>query len=103
MVPRGGGRHRLFLNGDLRRAAGIGEGDSVTVVLALDNEREEPPVPDDLAAALAAVEGAGEAFAGLTAATRASMLAWLAAARWEATRTERIERIVTEMHDRSWR
>lgn len=102
LVPRGGGEHRLFLNGAIRRAAGLSEGDEVTVTLSLDGERRDPPCPDDLAAALAEIEGAGETFEALSTAMRTEMLTWLAAAKRDATRAVRIERIVTEMHDRSW-
>ena len=84
------------------RAGGIGEGDDVTITLAFDGDRREPTLPDDLAVALAEIEGGTETFADLTTATRTSMLEWLAAAKREATRAARIERIVSEMHDRSW-
>ncbi len=97
LVPRGGGEPRLFLNGAIRRAAGLGEGDEVTVTLTPNDDRREPPLPDDLAAALAEYRGAGETFEGLSTTMRTEMLTWLA-----ATRATRIERIVTEMHDRAW-
>jgi hypothetical protein len=103
LVPRGGGRHRLFLDATLREAAGAGRGDEVTVTLVLTTRSREPPVPDDLRAALGDVEGAAEAFAGLTSAQRTGMLRWLAEARRPETRARRIERLATEMHDRAWR
>lgn len=100
-MPRGGGRHRLFLNATLRAAVGAGEGDDVTVTLALDADAREPPAPDDLRAALDDVDGAAEAFAGLTFAQRSGMLRWLAEARHPQTRAQRIERLTVEMHDRA--
>ncbi|MEE8421445.1 MAG: YdeI/OmpD-associated family protein [Dehalococcoidia bacterium] len=101
LVPRGGGGRRLFLNSALRAAAGAGEGDDVTVTLALDAGAREPPVPDDLRAALDDVDGAAEAFAGLTFVQRTGMLRWLGEARRPETRAQRIERLTVEMHDRA--
>ena len=66
LVPRGGGLHRLFLNGDVRAAAGVGEGDSVTVRLAFDAEPREVPVAEDVSAALRALPGASDVFRGFT-------------------------------------
>ncbi|MDP6604769.1 MAG: YdeI/OmpD-associated family protein [Dehalococcoidia bacterium] len=102
LVPRGGGRHRLFLGAPLREAAGAGEGDEVAVTLSIDTNRSEPPLPDDLRAALEDVEGAAGAFAALTPAQHGGMRRFLAEARRPQTRARRIERIVTEMHDRTW-
>lgn len=39
------GRHRLFLNGETRKALGVGEGDKVEFYLALDKEPRTRPVP----------------------------------------------------------
>lgn len=102
LVPRGGGRHRLFLSAPLREAAAAGEGDEVAVTIALDGDRPAPPLPDDLRAALEDVERAADTFAALTPAQHDGMLRWLAEARRPQTRTQRIERIVAEMHDRAW-
>lgn len=101
LVPRGGGGHRLFLNATLRAAVGAGEGDNVTVTLALDTDAREPPAPDDLRAALDDVDGAAGAFAGLTFAQRSGMLRWLAEARRSQTRARRVKRLAAEMHDRA--
>lgn len=40
LVPRGGGRHRLFLSGRAWRSLGLREGDPVSVRLELDQEAE---------------------------------------------------------------
>ena len=40
LVPRGGGRHRLFLSGRAWRALGLCEGDPVSVRLELDRQAE---------------------------------------------------------------
>src|SRR5262245_52235029 len=52
LTPKGGGEHRLFLNGKLRQQVGLGAGARLTLVLALDEESRELPTPEDLAEAL---------------------------------------------------
>lgn len=96
LVPRGGGLHRLFLDGRVRRLAGAGEGDTVTVALEPTEWRQEP-LPDDLRERLATLPHGVTTFDGQSPGTRQSMLAWLNAARRPETRETRIERIVEEM------
>lgn len=52
LMPRGGGRHALMVNGETRRAARIEPGDSIRVVVQPDFGPREVPIPDDLALAL---------------------------------------------------
>jgi hypothetical protein len=93
LVPRGGGRHRLFLNGEVREAAGVGEGDRVRVELRIDRAPRAPEVPPDLARALDEAR-AGAAFEGLTPFKRREILVWIEAARREDTRNKRIAKAV---------
>ncbi len=62
LVPRAGGRHRIFVNAGMRALAGVSVGDTATFEL-----RATLPgkviLPRDIARGLAAVEGAREAFA----------------------------------------
>jgi hypothetical protein len=47
LVPVGEGRHRLFLNGETRKALNVGEGDTVEVSVSLDTEpRIRPMLPE---------------------------------------------------------
>ncbi len=50
LVPVGGGRHRLYINTEMRKAAGVGVGDLVFLKLALDPESRDLTVPPELAA-----------------------------------------------------
>ncbi len=45
LVPVGQGRHRMFLNGETRKALGAGEGDTVDISVAVDKEPRTRPVP----------------------------------------------------------
>ena len=100
LTPRGGGAYRLFLDGAVRAAAGIGVGDAVAIELARDDAPREPALPDDLRAALEALDGGLDAFAALTEAQRTGMLAFLDRARTPPTRARYLERVVDEVRRR---
>ena len=104
LTPRGGGAYRLFLDGAVRAAAGIGVGDAVAIELARDDAPREPALlsdlPDDLRAALAALDGGLETFAALSEAQRAGMVAFLERARTPPTRAQYVRRVVDEVRKR---
>ena len=93
LVPVGGGRHRLFLNGAVRTAIGKGAGDSVEIRVRLDRSDRTPETPPDLREALAE-DGAFETWQALAPSRRKELLVWLADAKREQTRAARIGRIV---------
>ena len=93
LVPVGGGRHRLFLNGAVRGAIGKGAGDSVEIRVRLDLSDRTPETPMGLREALAE-DGASEAWQALAPSRRKECLVWLADAKREQTRAARIGRIV---------
>ncbi len=99
-TPRGGGAYRLFLDGDVRSAAGIDVGDDVAIEVARVDIPPEPPLPDDLREALSALDGGVEAFAALTEAQRTGMLAFVERARTAGTRARYVERVVEEARRR---
>ena len=100
LVPRGGGAHRLFLNGDVRAAAGVSLGDHVEVEIAPAPPEPEPALPPDLRAALAAVDGGLAAWDALPPAARRGMPVWVAAAKSPETRAKRIARVVDNVRER---
>ena len=93
LVPVGGGRHRLFLNGAVRGAISKGAGDSVEIRIRLDRSDRTPETPPELQEALAE-RGATTAWEALAPSRRKECLAWLADAKRDQTRTARIGRIV---------
>ena len=93
LVPVGGGRHRLFLNNAIRQAIGKGAGDSVEIRISLDRRDRTPETPPELQEALSE-EGASAAWEALTPSRRKELLVWLADAKREQTRANRIGRIV---------
>jgi len=52
LMPEGGCCYRLYLDTRLRKAAGVDTGDIVGVMLEVDRESRELPVPPELHAAL---------------------------------------------------
>jgi hypothetical protein len=99
LMPAGGGRHRVFFNGEVRKAAGVEPGDRVSVELVADPalRTREVPVPPDLREALRD-EGAGvlEAWESMPPGKREHILRWIEQAVHEATRAKRVARAVEE-------
>jgi hypothetical protein len=89
-----GGRSYLPLRKDVRQAAGIEPGQTVTVTIALDAEPREVDVPDDLAAALRTDPAVEAAFAALSYTHRRELVEQVESAKRGETRQRRIERTV---------
>lgn len=94
LVPTGGGRHRLYVNGEMRKATGTDVGDTVHFVLRFDAKSREIEVPRDLAKALRARKGARAAWDGLTPSKRREFLIVILDAKTAATRARRIQRAI---------
>lgn len=77
LVPLGGGRHRLFLNGQMRQGAGVDTGDRVRVRIRFDPKPRRSRTPQALRDALARTRGAQSAWGGLTPSRRKEILAYL--------------------------
>ena len=71
LVPVGRGRHRLYVNGGMRAAAGVAVGETVSFEL-LSTAPANVSVPEDLADALDEVDGAREAFEAMSPSHRRS-------------------------------
>ena len=52
LVPIGKGRHRLYINGEMRKGAKVETGDSIRLALALDTKPRIAPMPAEFARAL---------------------------------------------------
>jgi hypothetical protein len=73
LVSLGGGRHRLFINGQMRKAAGVDVGDAVEVELDYDPRPRTRPVPSQLVTALKDGPTARAAWDALTPSRRNEM------------------------------
>jgi hypothetical protein len=77
LVPMGGGRHRLYLNGDMRRRAQVEVGDEVRIVLQVDARPREVAMRPELAAVLKQNPAARAAFEQLTRSRQKDILNYL--------------------------
>jgi len=102
LVPTGAGRHRLFLNAEMREALGVGVGDFLEVVLWRDPEPRDPELPDDLRLALERA-GALEAFLTWPPSHRREYVVAIDEAKRPETRRRRIDRTVAATLDRQAR
>jgi len=91
LFPVKGGRHRLWLNAELRRAAGVEAGQRVAIVLRVDVDPPKLQTPEDLAHVLRE-EGMLEAFEGISQGRRNHIVRWVESAVHETTRDKRIAR-----------
>jgi hypothetical protein len=97
LVPAGGGRHRLFLNAEVRASAGLRLGGRVQVELTVDAalRTREVPIPPDLREALHD-EGVLGAWESMPPGKREHILRWIEQAVHEPTREKRVSRAVME-------
>lgn len=91
-----GGQYLLPLAAVHRDAAGVAGGQSCEVTLTHDTSVRDTPVPDDLAAALAAA-GVRERFDALAPSHRKEHVRSVTEAKAEATRQRRIEKVVAAL------
>jgi hypothetical protein len=89
-----GGTFMISLSAENRAAAGVAGGDTVEVDLDLDTAPREVDVPDDLAAALAAVPEAKAFFESLSYSNKRRHVMQIDAAKTAETRQRRIQKAV---------
>src|SRR5262249_55214700 len=98
-VARMGGEFLVGLRRDVREAAGVAAGDTVSVVLALDTEPREVELPPALAAALERDDAAREAFHKLAFTHRNEYARWIADAKRDETRDRRVAKALAMLRD----
>lgn len=96
LIPVGGGHHRLFVNGGMRAATGVGAGDTVSFELRATHPEAVRP-PSDVAEALRLRPDARNAFDALPASHRRELLRYIDDARTAPTRTRRIAKTVDHL------
>jgi hypothetical protein len=89
-IARMGGEFLLGLNREVREAAGVAAGDSVDVVVVLDEEPRDVEVPEELATALASDPEASARFDKLAFTHRKEFARWVAEAKRDDTRRRRV-------------
>ncbi|MBI5709283.1 MAG: DUF1905 domain-containing protein [Candidatus Eisenbacteria bacterium] len=89
LIPVGRGRHRLYVNGGMRSAAGVAIGDTVSFALRATRPGTVRP-PADVAAGLRLMKRARAAFDALSPSHRRELLRYIDDARTPETRQQRI-------------
>jgi hypothetical protein len=84
------GENLLGLSKEVRKSAGVEAGDTVEVMIELDEEPREVEVPDALAKALAGDDRARAAYEGMSFTHRKEYARWIDDARREETREKRV-------------
>jgi hypothetical protein len=94
LVSLGGGRHRLFINGQMRSEAGVNVGDEIEVELSYDPKPRNLPVPEELSRALRASSVASEAWERLTPSRRKEILSYLNSLKRPQTLERNVQRTI---------
>ncbi len=91
LIPSGAGSFRLYIDGAMRKAAGVDAGDPVGVALRPDRGSRELPVPEDFSRALSRSADARREFAASTRAMRREVLRYIEHAKSPETRARHID------------
>jgi hypothetical protein len=92
-----GGVPMIPVSAEIRAAAGIAAGDTITVELERDDAPRTVDVPADLADALRADPAASQRFAALSYSNQRRHVLSVTGARTAETRTRRIQRVLDEL------
>jgi hypothetical protein len=77
LVPVRGGLHRLYMNTEMRKRAGVGVGDRVEILLDYDPDPRPEPIPEPLTRALEQNGGVKSAWEALSPSRRREILRYL--------------------------
>ena len=92
MVPGGHGAYRIFLNGEMRRAAGADTGEPVHLEIFRHQGPLDLPIPDAFRAALEADPAALAAFLDLTPGKRNEFIKFVEGVKKEEAKLKRISK-----------
>jgi len=93
LVPVGGGRHRLYLHGGMRKKAEAEVGDRVAIDLTYDSRSRMPPIPKALAKFLKTAEYK-KTWNGLTPSRRKEILRYLGFLKSEVSLKRNVEKVL---------
>jgi hypothetical protein len=99
LMPTKGGMYRLYINGEMRRAAGVDEGDEIDLALEFDPLPRDLPVPEALGRALDENPAARAAFEALTPSRRKEILAYLGSLKQPESIQRNVDRLVSKLTD----
>jgi uncharacterized protein YdeI (YjbR/CyaY-like superfamily) len=93
----GGGRHRLFLNGEMRKRAKVSVGDLVNLDLEMDTQSRTVPMPAEFALALEKNEAARTVYEQLPPSRQKEILVYLNWIKRPETLKRNIHKIIASL------
>ena len=102
LLPNGQGGHRVVLNGQIRKQARVGLGQTVEISLQLDAMPRDSALPEELVSALRANDLLDK-FNALTPGLQRAVLQRLQAAKTRPTWERRVEEVVARLATNNWR
>ena len=97
LVPMGSGRHRLFVNGDMRERAKVDTGDRAEFVLSLDAGTRTVPLPEALAQVLKNKPRAKVAFDQLRPSRQKEILLYLNWLKQPESLKRNVDRVIANL------
>ena len=97
LVSLGQGRHRLYINGVMRKQAGVDLGDQINVTLDYDPASRKDPVPRSLSRALQASPKAKLAWENLTPSRRKEILRYLNNLKGPDSLARNVRRVIRQL------
>jgi hypothetical protein len=97
LVSLGGGRHRLYINGVMRRAAGVDTGDQIDVTIDHDRAPRKDPIPRPLTKALQASTRAKQAWKDLTPSRRKEIVRYLNNLKSQESLERNVHRVIRQL------
>jgi hypothetical protein len=94
LLPMGGGDFIIPLNGKMRKKLGKGKGDKIQLEMALDDNPDPVPMPEDFEACLADEPDAKTFFYQMPRSHQRYYIKWINSAKTEQTRVKRITQAV---------
>jgi hypothetical protein len=94
LMPEGDGTHSMMVNKELQKGARATAGDTVAVVIELDQTPRTVAMPEDLKALLNKHKPAEAAFTKLAYSHKKEFLDWITSAKKPETRAKRLEKTI---------
>lgn len=97
LVPVGGGKYRLYINGEMRKNAKVAVGDSISLKITFDPKPRSVPVPKELALALQKYKKAKSVFDKLAPSHRKEFLTYLNWVKKPETLQRLVKKVVSKL------
>jgi len=101
LVPVGGGRHRLYLNGSMRQGAGVDTGDRAQVCIRFDPKPRRERTPKALRDGLARSRRAQARWEGLTLSKRKEILLYLNSLKSAEALDRNVRKVIARLREGS--